>query len=188
MQTEKKYDRIAVIRAIPMQGHKRRWAGLERWIPDAKNRPQQEMEELPQGGFKPVFKDGKPVYAKHALPWPDFEVKVGIVDEPCLFDPEANGGVPLEISPSSVELIRQDQRIAIQVVNGEGGDATADVEAKARMADLEKEVQDLRRRAASEHERIDARVKAESAKQAKQMADKDAEIAELRAKLAEKKR
>src|SRR5690242_17901077 len=111
-------QRVAVVRAIPMPGHKRRWCGLERWVPDPKARSQQEMEELPQGGFKAKFDTaGKPIWAKHALPWPDTDIKVLVVDNPAPFDPLANGGAPVEISPATFAMLEKDPRISVRMLN-----------------------------------------------------------------------
>lgn len=187
MQTE----RIAVVRAIPAQGHKRRWCGLERWVADPAKRPQQEMVQHNDGTITPKFDDaGNPAWAKHSLPWPDTEIKVRIVDEPAPFDPEKNGGVPLEISPSTLTALEGDPRIAVRVIGGEGGDPAEVVRAKAKAAEAEKTVEQLQRELAEERERM-KRFQLEASKQAQELgaqkAAAEAELTALRAQAGRKK-
>ncbi len=184
---------VAVVRAIPHMPHKRRWCGLERWVPDPANRSQQEMEELPTGGFKPKFDEqGKPIYAKHALPWPDTEVKVYVVDKPAPYDPNANGGAPVEISPASLRMLEQDERIAVRLL-GEGVDASDVAHAKARIAEVENEVTALARAKSELAERLAtetrSRAAAENLAQAATEKTKalELELAELRTKLEKRK-
>lgn len=180
---------IAVVRAIPMPGHKRRWCGLERWVEDKDKRPQQEMEELPQGGFKPKFDDkGKPIYAKHALPWPETEIKVYVVDAPAPFDPNANGGAPVEISPATLADLRQDPRIAVQMLDGEGGDPAEALEAKGHAAKLEEKLADAQRMIASLQEQVSAAHEAAAAKVSVEIAKLRQELAETKGRLAERKK
>lgn len=180
---------VAVVRAIPMPGHKRRWCGLERWIPNPEKRPQQEMEELPTGGFKPKFDEkGKPIYAKHALPWPDTEIKVFVVDNPAPFDPDANGGAPVEVSPVTLAMLRQDARISVQVLDGEGGDPAEAIEAKAKAAKLEERLDEAQRHIAALQEQVTAAHESAAAKVAGEIAKLRQELAETKSKLAEKKR
>jgi hypothetical protein len=183
-------ERVAVVRAIPVQGHKRRWCGLEQWTPDPKRRPQQEMDQHPDGTITPRFANGKPVWAKHALPWPDTEIKVRIVDDPAPFDPEANGGAPVEISPSTLAMLEQDPRIAVKVIGGEGGDPAEVVRAKAAASEAEKTVEQLKRELAEERERM-KRYQAETSKQAQEagakLAAAQAELASFHAQATRKK-
>lgn len=186
---QQQYERIAVVRAIPHPPHKRRWCGLEHWVADPVHRPQQEMEELPTGGFKPLFNpDGTPRYAKHALPWPEFEVKVGIVDDPKPFDPQANGGVPVEISPRTLEALKRDHRIAVTVLGGPGGDASEAVRDKARAAELDEQLATANRHIASLQEQVSAAHEAAAAKVAGEIAKLRQELAETKARLAERKK
>lgn len=179
---------VAVVRAIPMPGHKRRWCGLERWVPDPEKRPQQDMEELPTGGFKPKFDEkGKPIYAKHALPWPDTEIKVFVVDNPAPFDPNANGGVPVEISPSTLSELRRDVRISVQVMDGEGGDPAETLEIKAKAAKLEDKLTEAQRQISSLQEQVSAAHEAAAAKVAGDIAKLRQELAETKSKLAKQK-
>lgn len=180
---------VAVVRAIPHPPHKRRWCGLERWVADPAKRPQQEMEELPQGGFKPKFDErGKPIYAKHALPWPEDEVKVEIVDDPAPFDPLANGGYPVQISPRTLEALKGDPRIAVQVLNGEGGDPSEVVMAKATAAKIEEQLLDAQRLISSLQEQIGAAREEAAAKVAGDIAKLRQDLAEAHRKLAERKK
>ena len=184
---------VAVVRAIPHMPHKRRWCGLERWVPDPANRSQQEMDELPTGGFRPKFDAaGKPIYAKHALPWPDTEIKVLVVDEPAPYDPNANGGAPVEISPATLRALEQDERIAVRVL-GEGVDATDVAHAKARIIEAENEAAAVAREKANLAERLASETRNRTAAEnlAKAASEKSAalelELAELRAKLDKRK-
>jgi hypothetical protein len=184
-------NRVAVVRAIPAQGHKRRWCGLERWVPDPKRRPQQELEQHGDGTITPKFDEaGNPVWAKHALPWPDTDIKVLIVDEPAPFDPEKNGGVPVEISPATLVMLEQDPRIAVKVIGGEGGDPAEVVRAKAQAAEAEKTVEQLKRELAEERERM-KRYQLETSKQAQETGAKltaaESELAALRSQVSRKK-
>lgn len=182
-------SRIAVVRAIPMPGHKRRWCGLERWVDDKERRPQQEMEELPQGGFKPKFNDqGKPIYAKHALPWPDTEIKVFVADAPAPFDPNANGGAPVEISPSTLSELRRDPRISVQMMDDEGSDPAETLEVKAQAAKLEERLTEALRMISSLQEQVSAAHEAAAAKVAGEIAKLRQELAETKGKLAERKK
>lgn len=181
--------RIALVRAIPFPPHKRRWCGLERWVPDPKRRPQQEMEELPQGGLKPKFDSaGKPIYAKHALPWPEEEIKVEVVDEPALFDPEANGGYPVQISPRTLQMLREDSRIAVRVLGEDGGDAEEVIAAKAQAADLDEKLQEANRLIASLQEQVGSAREAAAASVAGEIAKLREQLAEAQRKLAERKK
>lgn len=177
---------VAVVRGIPHPPYKNRWCGLERWVPDPEKRPQQEMEELPQGGFKPKFDEqGQPIWAKHALPWPDDETKVYVVDDPPLFDPKANGGRPTHISPSTLAMLKKDRRISVQVLNGDGGDPAEAVTTKAALAKSDERIAQLERLVASQQEQIGAASEAAAAKVAGELAKLRQENAELRGKLAE---
>lgn len=177
---------VAVVRAIPNPGHKRRWCGAERWIADPKRRPQQEMITKPEGGFAPKFDErGRPVWAKHALPWPDSEIKVYVVDDPAPFDPEANGGVPVEISPSTLAMLRKDPRINVQVLNAEGEDPRDGLAAKGALAEAQEKLREAERKIAAYHEREkshEARVRAAREEERAKLAG---EIAELRGKVAQ---
>lgn len=185
----RRYDRVAVVRAIPHPPHKRRWCGLERWVPDPEKRPQQEMEELPTGGFKPKFDDdGRPIYAKHALPWPETEVKVGVVDEPELFDPNANGGVPVEISPATFAMLQKDHRISAYLLDGSGGDPAEVVRAKAEAAQLDEKLASANRHIASLQEQVGAAQDQAAAKVAGEIAKLRQQLAEANRKLAEHKK
>lgn len=133
MQSTQTAARIAVVRAIPQPGHKRRWCGLEHWVKDIAHRPHPEE--------------------KHGLPWPDTEVKVRVVDEPRPFDPNANGGAPVEISPATFAMLELDDRIAVRMIDGSAGDSTEVVRAKAHAASLEEQLLELRAQLAEESER-----------------------------------
>lgn len=149
MQPKPQQPPIAVIRAFPAPPHKHRYGGLEQWVPDEKMRPDQEMEVQPDGTFKPVFKDGAKVYRKHALPWPATDIKCYIVDHPKPYDPNANGGYAVEISPASLAMMRKDPRLNVRIEGGEGGDAPAAIEAKARATAAEDELSAVRRQMAN---------------------------------------
>jgi hypothetical protein len=133
MQTQSN-ERIAVVRAIPQPGHKHRWCGLERWIEDKKARPHPEQ--------------------KHGLPWPASELKVRVVDEPAPYDPNANGGAPVEISPSTFDMLKRDERIAVRMLEGEGGDPDEVVMLKAQVVELDKKLTEAQRALAGEQERF----------------------------------
>lgn len=181
--------RCATVRAIPMPGHKRRWCGLERWVEDKEKRPQQEMEELPGGGFKPKYDAaGKPIFAKHALPWPDTEIKVFVVDNPAPYDPNANGGAPVEISPSTLAMLRRDARISVQMLDGEGGDPAETLVIKARAVDLEDKLGRAERQIASLQEQVSAAHEAAAAKVAGEIAKLRQELAEAKGKIAADKK
>jgi hypothetical protein len=159
--------RIAVVRAIPQPGHKRRWCGLELWVEDRAKRPHPEE--------------------KHGLPWPDTEVKVRVVDKPAPFDPNANGGAPIEISPATLVMLEKDDRIAVRVLDGDGGDPAETIRAKAANAKLEEEIAELRRQLAEESERAKA-LQTSSQQQAEELGAKlaasEAELATVRAQLS----
>jgi hypothetical protein len=185
-------ERVAVVRAIPMPGHKRRWCGLERWVPDPERRPQQELEAQPGGvSFMPKFDEqGKPIYVKHSLPWPDTEVKVLVVDKPQPFDPEANGGVPQEISPATFAMLKADPRISVHMLGGTEGDSEQAALAKAEAAKLEQELAGARRAISETVERLSAATDriaeqdAQAQRQGEKIAqlEKELEAARLRSK------
>jgi hypothetical protein len=169
MQT---HTRIAVVRAIPNPGHKRRWCGLEKWVADKKVRPNPDE--------------------KHGLPWPDTEIKVAIVDEPKPFDPSANGGVPVEISPATLTMLEKDERIAVRVLGGaEGGDPAEAVHLKAELAALTAALEKAQRELADHVERSKAS-HAVSQRQIEETAAKLAavehELATARAQLSARKK
>lgn len=177
-------QRIAVVRATPYPPHKRRWCGLEQWVSDPERRSQQDMDELPAGGFRPKFDGkGKPLYAKHALPWPDTEIRVVIVDHPKPFDPNANGGAPVEISPATLSMLESDPKIAVRVLSGPGGDPAEVIHAKAQASKLEVDLQDARREMAaiSESEKT---YRASSEELVTEVTAKNAKIAALEQELA----
>jgi hypothetical protein len=180
METTEQKPRIAVIRAIPMPGHHRRWGGMERWVDDT---------DKSVKGRRP---------GKHGLPWPDTEVKVAIVDEPTPFDPNMNGGVPTEISPRSLKMLMDDPRISVQMLgDASGGDPAEIVRAKAALSEQEEALQKMRRELAEAHERAKAEhqkyeyVLAGTEKRAidasAKLTEAEAEIESLRAQLADKK-
>jgi hypothetical protein len=180
---------IVLVRAVPYPPHKRRWCGLERWVVDKEKRPQQEMEELPAGGFKPKFDEkGRPIYAKHALPWPAEEIKVEIVDNPAPFDPNANGGYPTQISAATFVMLQQDERIMARLAGSGSGDSDESLKAKAQTVVAEEKLQSAQREIASLQEQVGAAHEAAAAKVAGEMAKLRQELAELRGKLAERKR
>lgn len=167
--------RMAKVRALPMPGHKRRWCGAERWVPNIEKRPEVEIEQGADGSTRPKLDSaGKPIYVKHALPWPDFEIKVRIVDNPQPFNPDHNGGVPVEISPTTFAMLQKDERIMAQIIGADGIDAAAVVQSKAEAAKLEEQLTDARRENAElaeqlksfrhvteeEHKASDAKIKA----------------------------
>lgn len=152
--------RLAVVRAIPMTGHKRRWCGLERWIEDRSARPNPKE--------------------KHGLPWPDFDVKVVIVDEPTPFDPNANGGVPVEISPGTLAALEKDHRIAVRVLNGDGGDPAEVIRVKAKASELEDKLTEARKESAA----IAEQLKSLKSVSEQQVADQAARLAVLEQELA----
>jgi hypothetical protein len=147
------------------------------------------MVELPEGGLRPVFDEhGKPIWAKHGLPWPDHEIKVFVVDQPALFDPEKNGGVPQEISPTTLVMLEADPRIAVKVI-GDGGNDVADelVHAKALIAELEEKLKSAQRDLADTAERESAKRVASAnlaEEQGKQIAALANELAQARAQLS----
>lgn len=126
-------SRIASVRAIPQPGHKYRWCGLELWAKDLEKRPHPEE--------------------KHGLPWPATEVKVFVVDEPKPFDPKANGGVPIEISPATFAMLERDDRIAVRMSDGSAGDSAEIVRTKVMAANLELQLQEVQAQLAEERER-----------------------------------
>lgn len=165
---EEKKKTVAAVRAIPQPGHKRRWCGLEKWVEDRANRPHPEQ--------------------KHGLPWPDTEVKVYVVDEPEPFNPDANGGVPVEISPLTLEALLRDERMAVRIISG--NETIADVnEAKAAKAEVESQLLDLAREKATIAEQLTkARISEETAiktvaANAQKVASLEEENALLRAQL-----
>lgn len=130
---EEKKKTVASVRAIPQPGHKRRWCGLEKWVEDRTKRPNPDQ--------------------KHGLPWPDTEIKVYVVDDPAPFNPDMNGGVPLEISPSTLDALLHDDRIAVRILSG--NETIADVnEAKAAKAEVESQLLDLAREKADVSEQL----------------------------------
>ncbi len=115
----------AEIRGIPHTPYKYRWSGEERWVADPRG-------ERPANG-----PDGEP--ARFGLPWPARPVRVLIVDNPEPFDPERNGGVPTEISPATLKMLKADRRIAVQELNaaGQPSDVSAAIAHAAKLeADL----------------------------------------------------
>ncbi|MGH8323451.1 MAG: hypothetical protein ACRETD_06585, partial [Steroidobacteraceae bacterium] len=129
-----------------------------------------------------------PIYAKHALPWPADEVKVEVVDDPEPFNPEANGGRPTQISPRTVEMLRQDHRIAVHVIGADGGDPAEAIQDKARAAKLEEKLSEAQRHIASLQEQASAANDAAAAKVVGEMAKLRQENAELRSKIAGERR
>jgi hypothetical protein len=160
--------RIAEVRAIPMPGHKRRWCGMEKWVEDRAARP--NPSEL------------------HGLPWPETPVKVRIVDEPPPFDPNANGGVPVAISPKTLTMLERDSRIAVRVLGGgEGGDPAEVVRLKATLAEAEKSHDELRRELASLSERygiLHSTAQKQAEETGAKLAAVEQELAAARAQLA----
>jgi len=127
-------EQIAVVRAIPMPGFKRRWCGLERWVENKAKRPNPEE--------------------KHGLPWPDHEIKVRVVDNPAPFDPDKNGGVPVEISPATFAMLERDDRISAKLLGVGEGDPAENVRVKAQVAKLEEELANARRESSELIERL----------------------------------
>jgi len=160
---------IAMVRAIPEPGHKRRWCGLEKWVEDKKARPNPEE--------------------KHGLPWPDTEIKVVVTAKPAPYDPAANGGAPVEISPETFRMLERDPRIAARML-GVGGDDPADsVRLKAELAKVEQDLVEARKEASDAAEaklyRVTAQQQIEEA--GKKIAALENELAQARAQLAKKK-
>lgn len=177
MENEKKNPEplTVTVRAFPMPGHVRRWCGEAYFVPDPKNRPDQEMEELPTGGLKPVFNpDGSPRYKKHALPWPADDVTVYVVDDPPPFDPLVNGGRPTHISHKALAQLRQDHRISVSAFNSV--DARTVTEAKLAAVEAEQKLQAAQREIAQLHEERNAFAEATAAKAAAKIAKLEAEL------------
>lgn len=117
--------RYAVVRAIPMPGHSRRWCGHEPWVIDRGE---------PAKGLAPT-RFGE----RHGLPWTASETKVAIVANPKPFDPSM--GPPREISPATLVMLERDDRMSVRVLNGEGGGDPAEVyRAKAAIAEFEEDL------------------------------------------------
>jgi hypothetical protein len=139
--------------------------------------------------LRPKFDDkGKPIYAKHALPWPAFDVKVAIVDQPAPFDPNANGGVPVEISPATFRMLQDDERILARLHSDESISTEEALAAKAAKADLEKQLQDAQRLVSSLQEQMGSAREAAAASVAGEIAKLKEQLAEANRKLAERKR
>lgn len=163
--------RIAVVRAIPHPPHRNRWCGLEKWVEDRKVRANPDE--------------------KHGLPWPATEIKVAIVEEPAPFDPNANGGAPVEISPATLVMLERDERIAVRVLGGEGGDPADVVRAKAEASKLERELVEARKALSDHSERSRVAQEAHSkqaAEQGAKLAALESELATLRAQLSSRKK
>lgn len=158
--------RTAYVRAIPMTGYSRRWCGSEKWVEDKVARPN--------------------TTEKHGLPWPDAEVRVSIVDEPKPFDPNVNGGVPIEISPTTLQMLERDPRMAVRVLSGDGGDPAEIIHVKASVTKLEGDLAEARREASGLIEQLKS-LKAVSDQQITDQASKIAllehELASARAQL-----
>jgi hypothetical protein len=179
MDNTQQNPRIAVVKAFPMPGHVRRWGGEELWVEDTR-------EEIPLRRHS----------GRHALPWPATEIKVEIVDKPDPFDPNMNGGVPRQISPSSLRMLEEDPRISVHVL-GEGGDPAEQVRMAAALAAHEQKIVEARRQLAEVAESAEAdrqrfaMILGETEKRAAESGSKvtalEAENAALKAQLAEKK-
>jgi hypothetical protein len=178
-QNQQQKTRIAVVKAWPMPGHVRRWAGEELWVDDPREDPPLRR---PSG--------------KHALPWPATEVKVEIVDTPEPFDPLMNGGVAREISPATLHMLEQDPRINVHVL-GEGGDPAEQVRMAAALAHKEEKIIEAQRQlaevaenAAADRQRYESILESSAksvAEHGAKVTELEAEVAALKAQLAEKK-
>jgi len=165
-QQEQPRVQHAIIRALARPPHKQYWAGRMPWKggkrPDGSMRPEGEI---------------------NGLPWPDGkEVRVAVVDNPRPFDP--GEGVASEISHATLEEIRRDVRVAVQILGSDIADSNAVIEAKAALQKIEQDLQEARLELAQAHEdRAKADGRATFAE--KQAQDALERVAQLQASLDE---
>lgn len=156
----------AIIRALARAPHKQYWAGRMPWKggkrPDGSKRPDGEV---------------------NGIPWPnEQEVQVAVVDNPQPFDPER--GVATEISHATLQEIRRDVRVQVQILGGGVADADAVIQARAAAQELETELGEAKLDLAAAHEqRAKETRRAETAEQ--QAAAAQQRVQELEAKLEE---
>lgn len=155
-----------IIRALARHPHKQYWAGRMPW----KGGPRGDGTVRPEGEI-------------NGLPWPDSkEVRVAVVDNPRPFDPA--DGVATEISHATLEEIRRDVRVAVQILGSDVADSQAVIEAKASLQKIEQDLQEARLDLAQSHEdRAKAEGRATFAE--KQAQDALERVAQLQASLDE---